>query len=55
MCYQSVFLVFQSVWIYDGVLKIFYSLIMGGYYDIHVYTSKLCITVVFFTKIIIIF
>jgi hypothetical protein len=39
MCCQSVFLIFQSAWIYDGVLKVLYSLIMGGYYDIHVYTS----------------
>jgi len=39
MCCQSVFLVFQSVGIYDGVLKVLYSLIMSGYYDIYVYTS----------------
>jgi hypothetical protein len=35
MCCQSVFLVFQSVWIYDGVLKLLYSLIMSGYHDIY--------------------
>ncbi len=52
ICIQNVLCVFQGVWVYNDVLNVFYLVIYSWILGCTCVYDKLCIMVVYFTKLL---